>query len=129
MQVFEKEITVFKSDLDQLEHVNNVRYVQWVQDMAEAHWLSKANSEILNSFFWVLIDHHIQYKGEAKLGDTLVAKTFVESSEGLISKRIVEMYHKDSNKLIVKSATKWCLMDMTTKRPTRITDPLRLLFE
>ncbi|MEM1003094.1 MAG: acyl-CoA thioesterase [Bacteroidota bacterium] len=128
MQVFEKDIIVTKSDLDQLQHVNNVRYVQWVQDMAEAHWLSKADSNILETYFWVLIDHHIQYKGEAKLGDTVSARTFVESSEGLISTRIVEMHHKKSNKLIVKSTTKWCLMDMSSKRPTRITESLKLLF-
>ena len=129
MDVYEQEILVSESDLDQLEHVNNVRYVQWVQDMAEAHWLSKADSEVLNTYFWVLVDHHIQYKGEARLGDLILARTYVESSEGLISTRIVEMIHKERQKLIVKSTTKWCLMDMHSKRPTRITKNLKLLFE
>ena len=129
MQVLTKDILVTQKDLDQLQHVNNVRYVQWVQDMAEAHWLSKADSNTLNTYFWVLIDHHIQYKGEAKLGETILARTYVESSEGLISTRIVEMYHKEHNKLIVKSTTKWCLMDMKSKRPTRITETLKTLFE
>ena len=129
MQVLTKDILVTQKDLDQLQHVNNVRYVQWVQDMAEAHWLSKAGSDILNNYFWVLIDHHIQYKGEAKLGDTVTAKTYVESSEGVISLRIVEMYHKKTGKLIVKSATKWCLMDMRSKRPTKITEKLQRLFD
>lgn len=129
MQVFEKDILVSENDLDQLQHVNNVRYVQWVQDMAEAHWLSRSNDLILNKYFWVLIDHHIQYKGEAKLGDIVTAKTYVASSEGVISTRIVEMFHKQSDKLIVKSVTKWCLMDISSKRPTRITTELKELFE
>ncbi len=129
MQVFEKDILVSESDLDQLQHVNNVRYVQWVQDMAEAHWLSRANDHILNKYFWVLIDHHIQYKGEAKLGETVTAKTYVASSEGVISTRVVEMFNKESDKLIVKSVTKWCLMDMDSKRPSRITTELKELFE
>ena len=129
MEIFEKNIKVDENDLDNLNHVNNVRYVQWVQDMAEAHWLSKADSEILNSYFWVLVDHHIQYKGEAKLGDTIIAKTFVESSKGVISTRIVEMYHKENQNLLVTSTTKWCLLDITTKKPTRITPHLKALFE
>jgi acyl-CoA thioester hydrolase len=129
MQIYEKEIHVLKADLDQLLHVNNVRYVQWVQDMAEAHWLSKATKEFLDKYFWVLTEHHIQYKDEAKLGDVILARTYVESSKGSISTRIVEMFHKDSNKLIVRSTTRWCLMDMHSKRPKRIIEPLRLLFE
>ncbi len=129
MEVYEQDILVSESDLDELEHVNNVRYVQWVQDIAESHWLSKANAEILDSFFWVLIDHHIQYKGEARLGDVILAKTYVKSSEGLISTRIVEMIDKKRQKLIVKSTTKWCLMNKKSKRPTRITKTLQSLFE
>lgn len=129
MQIFEKEIKVTQEDLDQLQHVNNVRYVQWVQDLAEEHWLSKASPEILKEYFWVLLDHHIQYKGEAKLNDIILAKTYVESSEGLYSTRIVEMYHKASNKLIVRSTTKWCLMSFVSKRPTRINETLINLFK
>lgn len=129
MEVFEKEISVSAEDLDQLQHVNNVRYVQWVQDIAEAHWLSKATTTILENYLWVLIDHHIQYKGEAKLNDTILAKTFVESSKGVISTRIVEMYHKEKESLLVTSTTKWCLLDMSTKKPVRIPAELKALFE
>jgi acyl-CoA thioester hydrolase len=128
MDVFQKHIKVTAKDLDQLQHVNNVTYVQWVQDMAEAHWLSKADNSILNSYFWVLIEHHIKYKGEAKLNDLVLAKTCVLSSEGVTSTRKVEMINVESNRLIVESTTKWCLMDLHTKRPTRITEPLKTLF-
>ena len=38
MTVFEVTHTVISDDLDDLLHVNNVRYVQWVQDIAKAHW-------------------------------------------------------------------------------------------
>lgn len=129
MEVFEKDIVVTETDIDQLQHVNNVRYVQWVQDIAEEHWTSKASQDILETYFWVLIDHHIQYKGEARLGDIIQAKTFVASSEGVISKRIVEMYHKETRALLIKSTTQWCLMSLAHKKPTRIPEPLKTLFE
>ena len=93
MQVFEKILTVTQKDLDDLNHVNNVRYVQWVQDVAEEHWLSKAPSQILEHYFWVMVSHHIQYKGQAFLNDKLLLKTFVTKSEGVTSTRIVEIYN------------------------------------
>jgi len=129
MQIYEKEIFVTSEDLDQLQHVNNVRYVQWVQDMAEAHWTVRASKEMLATVFWVLIEHHIQYKGESKLGDTITAKTYVSSSEGVKSHRIVEMFHKETNKLLISSKTTWCLMDRKTKRPLRIPKDIKHLFE
>ena len=129
MQIFEKTITVKKDDLDQLNHVNNVRYVQWVQDMAEAHWLQNATKTILDHYFWVLVSHHIDYKNQAVLGDLLKLKTYVSKSEGLFSIRIVEIYNASSDKLIVTSETKWCLMNIETKRPTRIPPEIITLFE
>ena len=59
MQTHEKLITVTLDDLDQLHHVNNVRYVQWVQDIAEEHWLLKTSAEITDAYFWVLLKHSI----------------------------------------------------------------------
>lgn len=128
MQIYSKEITVTASDLDELQHVNNVQYVQWVQDIAEAHWTAKASKAILNNYFWVLLNHHIQYKSEAKLDDVIVITTFVVKSEGLTSTRRVEMHNKKSNKLIVSSETIWCLMKYATKKPTRIPEGISNLF-
>ena len=129
MQTFEKTITVSKDDLDQLNHVNNVRYVQWVQDIAEAHWLQNASKDILNNYFWVMLSHNIQYKGEALLGDELTVKTFVSKSEGLTSIRHVEITNNTNNKLIVTSETKWCFMNTATKKPARIPANVAKLFD
>ena len=128
MQIFQKEITVTKNDLDQLNHVNNVRYVQWVQDIAEAHWLKNASQQILDSYYWVLVKHTIDYKGQAFLGDAILIKTYVESSEGVSSIRKVEMHNQSSNKLIIASVTKWCLIDKKTNRPFRISYEIAEMF-
>lgn len=129
MQIFEKTITISKTDLDQLNHVNNVRYVQWVQDIAEQHWLQNATKAIINNFFWVLLSHHIEYKGEAVHGDILILKTFVSKSEGITSIRHVEIFNIATNKLICTSETKWCFMNMSTKKPTRIPEEVATLFD
>ena len=94
MQIFEKEITVSKKHLDQLNHVNNVQYVQWVQDIAEAHWLKNATNALLESYYWFMIKHTIDYKGQAFLGDVISIKTFIQQSEGVTSVRKVEMHNQ-----------------------------------
>jgi len=128
MQTFEQIHTVIADDLDELDHVNNVQYVHWVNDIAKMHWQKNASDEMLEDFFWVLLTHHIEYKSSAVLNDSILLKTYVTKAEGVTSIRIVEMYLKGSNKLIATSETKWCLMDVKTKRPTRITQELANLF-
>ena len=128
MQTFEKTITVSKDDLDHLNHVNNVRYVQWVQDIAEAHWLQNTSEEIRRDYFWVLLEHHIKYKGEALLNDKLNLKTFVSKAEGVSSIRHVEITNTSNNKLILTSETKWCFMSATAKKPARIFPEIAALF-
>ncbi len=128
MQTYEKHIVVSQDDLDNLNHVNNVRYVQWVQDIAEEHWKSKATDDIKNTYFWVLLKHHIEYKSEAILGDVLKLVTYVKKSTGVTSIRMVEIYDHNTNKLLVTSETTWCFMNAESKRPARITQETVDLF-
>lgn len=128
MKTYEEIKVVTISDIDELNHVNNVRYVQWVQDIAKAHWFKASTDEMNQNYVWVVTNHNIAYKSSALLGDQLIIKTYVEKSEGITSIRIVEMYHKDTKKLIVKAATKWCLLNAKTLKPSRITEDIKTLF-
>ena len=128
MQVFEKTITVSTEDIDDLNHVNNVRYVQWVQDIAKEHWLAYATKDILETYSWFLVNHFIEYKSQALLGDKLLLKTFVPKVEGVSTIRHVEILNAETEQLIVSSKAKWCLIDSKTQRPTRITPELAELF-
>ncbi|WP_044398585.1 thioesterase family protein [Lacinutrix sp. Hel_I_90] len=128
MHTFTKTITVTKDDLDELNHVNNVRYVQWVNDIAKAHWLQSASTTIVANYFWVLVSHTIQYKRAAVLNDKILIKTYVVSSNGATSTRLVEMYNKTSNRLLATSETNWCFMSSQTQKPTRITEEVKALF-
>lgn len=128
MKIFKKTITVSADDIDDLNHVNNVRYVQWVQDIAKEHWLTYVSTDILESYSWFLVNHFIEYKNQALLGDTLTLKTFVPKVEGVSTTRHVEIVNTKTQKLIVSSKTKWCLIDFKTQRPTRITTEIAELF-
>nr|WP_321236483.1 thioesterase family protein [uncultured Psychroserpens sp.] len=128
MQNYQQELIVTKQDIDERRHVNNVRYVEWVQDVAKLDWDLKSSEATRNKYYWVMISHHIQYKAEAVLGDTLLLKTFVTQSKGVKSTRIVEIYNKSNNKLLTTSETIWCFMSHDTNRPARIPEDINVLF-
>ena len=128
MQIFEHHLTVTTNDLDELNHVNNVRYVEWVNTVAKLHWEQNASAAILKEHFWILLSHSIEYKSPALLNDSIVLKTYVITAKGVTSTRVVEIYNADTNTLLAKSETNWCLMSTQTKRPTRITPEIEILF-
>ncbi|WP_298903892.1 thioesterase family protein [uncultured Psychroserpens sp.] len=128
MQTHEQQLIVTKDHLDERQHVNNVRYVEWVQDLAEAHWLLKSTDAMRAEFYWVMISHHIQYKAEALLDDLLLLKTYVTKSQGVKSTRIVEIYNAATGQLLTSSETIWCFMSFQTHKPTRIPENINSLF-
>lgn len=129
MQTYQYKLLVKPDDIDALEHVNNVRYVQWVQDAAEAHWNELATQTLKERYIWMVLRHDIQYKGQAFEGDSLLINTYVTKSEGVTSTRVVEISQEDNNKLLVKATTQWCLLNKDTKRPARLTPELIELFD
>lgn len=128
MKNFELEIEVKPEHIDELQHVNNVVYLQWIQDVAKAHWEKLAPKEIITKYIWMVLRHEIDYASQAVLGDVLIAKTWVEWSEGVKSERHVEIRNKESQKVVVKGKTLWCLLDAQTKRPSRIGDDIKSIF-
>ena len=128
MNSLEQEITVTKNDLDDLNHVNNVIYVQWIQEIAKNHWKSLVSDEIKDNYYWVLLEHQIKYLNPAFLNDKIRLKTYIDKTEGVKSSRIVEIYNKETNKLLVISKTIWCLIYAKTNKPCRINEEIRLAF-
>ena len=128
MKSFKLEIEVKPEHIDELDHVNNVVYLQWIQDIAKAHWEKLAPEEMTSKYIWMVLRHEIDYASQAVLGDILLAKTWVEWSEGVKSERHVEIRKKESQKVVVKAKTLWCLLDAQTKRPSRIGDDIKSIF-
>lgn len=122
--IYFHEIVVKHDDLDELDHVNNVVYVQWVQDAAAAHWNNVASKEINEKFFWVVIRHEIDYKSPALLHDEIVAKTWVHDYNGPKSTRMVQIIRKRDERVLVEARTTWCLIDSGTKRPVRVVEEI-----
>lgn len=127
-EVYVHQRTVTKDDLDDLQHVNNVRYVQWIQDIAKEHWEVRATDQLKNDFIWVVIRHEIDYKKQAFLGDDLIIETFVGETTFVTSERFVNIKNAQTDEVLVAAKSTWCLLDAETKRPTKITEDLRTVF-
>jgi acyl-CoA thioester hydrolase len=120
MTPFVLERRVEAAHLDALSHVNNVQYLQWVQEAALAHWDAlTANSEVAYHL-WVVRSHHIEYKLPAQLGDTLLLSTYVKENQGFRSERIVEIYLKQGHKLLARCSTQWCYINKDSGKLERI---------
>lgn len=128
MKILEKEITVSKNDLDDLNHVNNVVYVNWIQEIAKNHWNVLVSDEIKDNYYWVLLEHNIKYLHSALLNEKIIIKTYIEETKGVKSSRIVEIFNKGTNQLLVTSKTIWCLINAKTNKPSRINNEIRKAF-
>lgn len=127
-EVYSHKRTVAEEDLDELQHVNNVVYVQWIQDIAKEHWEIRATKQLKQDFFWVVIRHEIDYKKEAFLNDEVLIETFVGDTTFVTSERFVNIKNASSGEILVAAKSVWCLLDTTSKRPTKITGDLTRVF-
>lgn len=121
-------ITITPADIDEMNHVNNVVYLRWVQDAAASHWDAIAPEETKGKYAWVVLRHEIDYRSPAKLGDPVKAETWVSSCEGVRSVRHVKLSHVETGVLFAEAVTTWCLLDAVTKRPKRIDSDITSIF-
>ena len=56
MKTYSQVFDVVPSDLDDLNHVNNIRYVEWIQDISKKHWTHVTSEETQIMDFWVSSD-------------------------------------------------------------------------
>ena len=117
---FEKTFTASPAHIDELGHVNNAVWVQWIQDMATAHWEAAARPADREAFFWVVTRHEIDYRGNIAEGGRVTGTTWIEGPpRGAQSTRRVE-FRDAEGKIIVSAKTTWAMLDRATQRLARV---------
>jgi acyl-CoA thioester hydrolase len=125
---FEMTIAVEPADIDALGHVNNVVYLRWVQDIAIAHWKAAANAADQEKLLWIVVRHEIDYKQAARLGDAIVARTWVGAATRIKFERHTELLRASDGCLLAKARTVWCPIDAVTGKPTSVSAEVRAGF-
>ena len=118
---FTLQLTAEPEHIDELGHVNNAVWVQWIQTVATSHWYAVAPEQYRDAFIWVVIRHEIDYFRPALVGDVVTGRTWVdEGPRGARFDRFMEFTDADG-KLLVRARTTWAMLDKASGRPQRIT--------
>ena len=114
--------------IDELGHVNNAVWVDWIQQIAIAHWTSVATPEHQAQYFWVVTRHEIDYRGNIGLGESVEATTFIPAATtGARFDRRVD-FRNAAGKVIVSSNTTWAMLERSTGRLARVRDEVTAPF-
>lgn len=117
---FEMPLMAQAEHIDELGHVNNAVWVQWIQRIAVAHWEAVADAAHRDAYFWVVVRHEIDYLRAAHEGDQVIARTWVgEAPRGARFDRHVEFAGSDG-KVLVRARTQWAIIDKALGRPIRV---------
>lgn len=127
-QKFIQQLIVEKEHLDELEHVNNVLFLRWSQDIAKSHWEFLIEPLTEKIGVWMVRKHEVEYRLEAKENEIIRVETHVNSVRGPLSNRVVEFYNNETQKLLVKCQTQWCYIDLVNKKTIPIPESIRQLF-
>ncbi len=119
-------IKILPGDIDFMGHVNNARYLGWVQDAVLEHWRNLAPPDAVAQRAWVALKHEITYRKPAFLDDDVVANVVLESIHG--ARAFYETVIKRGEEVLAEVKSSWCCIDAETLRPARIGSEIAAYF-
>lgn len=129
--IFRRTRIVDPKDVDFLGHVNNVVWVRYVIEVAEAHARSlDMGSGRLRELGgqWIVRRHELDYNAGASTGDEIIEETWVESMRGARSTRRSRFTLARDGTPLVSALTQWAFVDARTLRPRRIGPEVRAAY-
>jgi acyl-CoA thioester hydrolase len=119
-------IDILSDDIDFMGHVNNARYLGWVQDAVLAHWNKLAPPETAAKYLWVALKHEITYRKPAFLDDEVIASVVLEKVQG--ARSFYDTIIKRGEEVLAEVKSSWCCIDAQTLRPARIAKDVQAFF-
>jgi acyl-CoA thioester hydrolase len=121
--IFDLNIQVQAKHIDVLGHVNNVMYIQWMQDVASAHieTLGLGLARYLElKHAMVAVEHHVQYRKAALEGEEIILRTWLDDINALYSFRQYAFYRPKDQSVLFVGNTKWACIEIDSGRPKRM---------
>ena len=119
--IYKKSLVIPQTAIDENGHVNNVAYVQWMQDIAVEHYASIGGIQAQGpDATWVVRSHRIEYFLPAFVGEEIEIRTWVENIQRVRSLRKYEFVRRSDGKTLVKGETDWVFVDVHSGRPLAI---------
>jgi len=122
LPVFRMRFAVPAEAIDQNGHVNNVRYLEWMQDIAVHHWRAVGGETVNaeNNATWVARSHHIEYLRPAYEGNHIEAVTWVTTLRRVRSQRCYRFKRLDDDQILATGETDWVFVDQRSGRPRTV---------
>jgi acyl-CoA thioester hydrolase len=128
--IFHQEFVVPQSAIDGNGHVNNVAFVQWMQDLATRHFDSGGVHEVMEAAggTWVARSHKIEYLSPAFAGEHIQALTWIADFSRVRSLRRYKFLRASDRKLLVRGETDWVFVNAKSGRPCSIPEEIKRAF-
>ena len=128
--VYTLQFTIPDTAIDQIGHVNNVMYVQWMQDIAVSHYEFLGGTAPMRAVgaIWLVREHHLEYLLPAYAGERIEAQTWVVNIRRVRSLRKYRFVRKSDGQLLVRGETDWVFVDTKSGRPRRIPEEVIKVF-
>ncbi len=126
---FQHPITAESSDIDELGHVSNLVYLRWVLEAATAHSVARGWGQpeyFAIGSVWVVRRHELDYLAQVTVGQQLVAETWVDSWKAASCVRKTELSR--DGQIVLRAATTWAFMSLSSGKPQRIDERVRAAF-
>src|SRR3546814_10628884 len=121
MKSFTLSLTATPDTIDELGHVNNAVWVQWIQQVATAHWDAAAPQSHKHIYIWVVVRPEIDYLRALGPGEAVTARPWVaDAPRGAMFDRHMDFTGVDG-RVHVRARTVWALPDKHSGRPLRVT--------
>lgn len=113
-------ITALPEHIDELGHVNNAVWVQWMERVSVDHWRRDADPAHVDAYIWVVTRHEVDYRGNVTVGDVVNARTWIaDAPRGARFDRLIEFTGPDG-KVKVAAKSTWAIIDKATGRILRV---------
>ena len=119
--------TVPQNVIDENGHVNNVAYIQWMQEAAIRHGESVGYKPAENTG-WFVREHRIEYLVPAFLGEEIEVRTWITEWKRVRVHRRYKFTRSSDGKVLARGGTDWVHVDVKTGRPLAIPDEVQALF-
>ena len=123
-QPYVEKVTVQASDIDEFGHTNNVRYLQWLENVAWAHSVSlKLSMDDYRRLGCgcVARKHELEYLAPTFAGEELWLGTWVQENDGKLSMwRAYQILRPKDGRTVLRGRTHWVCVDLTTGKPRRM---------
>jgi len=128
--IHREEFTVPESAIDRNGHVNNVAFVQWMQDVATRHFDSGGVTEAMQAAggTWVARSHKIEYLSPAFSGEHIQALTWIVDFSRVRSLRRYKFLRASDGKLLVRGETDWVFVNAKSGKPCSIPEAIKRAF-